>query len=134
MVDSSAMLFRMILSALSAAAAGITIGWFAHQYHASEPCRFMAQGYKSVHLDTRSLRKFLLDRVSDRAISAVQRCWVSTPYEGAIHVLKLVDAFETKSRDYYLAFEPGGVTDVQILFLIRRGDDKPVAAFQRSTI
>jgi len=134
MVDPSGMSFRMLFSVLGVAAAGMALGWFAHQYYANEPCRFMAQGYKSVRLDTRSLRKFPLDRVPDGVFLAVQRCWAGTPYEGPIHVLGLVDAFETKSRDYYLAFQPSGVTDVQILFLISHSDQKPVAAFQRSTL
>ena len=134
MVELNGMSSRVIISVLSAAAAGMTLGWFAHQYHANEPCRFMAQGYKAVRLSNPSLRKFPLDSVPDGVLSAVHRCWAGKPYEGPIHVLELVDAFATKSGDYYLAFEPSGVTDVQILFLIRRSEEKPVAAFQRSTI
>ena len=127
------MSLRMILYALGAAAAGTAFGWLGHQYHANEPCKFMTKGYKSVHLDTGSLQKFPLDRVPAGVLTAVQRCWADTPYEGPTYVLELVDAFETKSKDYYLAFKPSGMTDVQILFLIRRADEKPVAAFQRST-
>jgi hypothetical protein len=132
MVDLCGMSLRMTLSALGFAAAGMTLGWFAHQYHANEPCRFMAQGYKSVRLDTQSLQKLPLNHVPDGVISAVQRCWAGTPYAGPIYALELVSAFETKTRDYYLVFVPSGVTDVQILFLIRRADEKPIAAFQSS--
>jgi hypothetical protein len=128
------MSLRMMLFAFGVTAAGVALGWFAHQYCANEPCRFMAQGYKAVRLDTRSLQKFPLDQVPDRVFSAVQRCWAGKPYAGPLHVLELVDAFETKSKDYYLAFKPSGVTDVQILFLIRRDDEKPVAVLQRSTL
>ncbi len=128
------MSLRTILLPLGTAAAGIALGWLAHQHHVDEPCRFMAQGYKKVRLDTRSLQDFPLNRVPDAALAAVQRCWASRPYIGPLRVLELVDAFEMKSGDYYLAFEPIGVTDVQIVFLIRRSDEKPVAAFQRSTL
>lgn len=94
----------------------------------------MTRGYEAIRIDAESLRELPLDSIPEGVFPVVQRCWAGKPYMGPLHTLELVGAFETQGRDYYLAYEPSGITDVQILFLIRRGDEKPIAAFQRSTL
>jgi len=109
------------------------VGWFAQEYHAHEPCAFMEQGYKSLNLNNQLLRKISAKSVPEEVFLKVQQCWSVRPYEHPLATLQLVGVLETKSKNYYLDYEPGGMSDVRVVFLIRRDENKPVAAFQRST-
>jgi len=50
----------------------------------------------------------------------VYSCWAENPYGGdRQYALRYVETRWLSSDEYYLVFEPAGITDVQIAFLIR---------------
>lgn len=83
-------------------------------------CDYLRDGYAV--LSSRviyDLPHYPLSRVSASTLQEVERCWAQTPYGGDLqYTLELREAREAPASRYYLIFEPRGVTDVALAFLI----------------
>ncbi|WP_097092516.1 hypothetical protein [Novosphingobium sp. Chol11] len=115
-----------------AASIGGAAGWILNDQAEGRRCNYLANGYELLPIRTERLSRSELEHVPEHVLGDIQRCWAANPYGGPQHSLALTDARKLSAARYYVAFEPLGITDVQIVFLVDRKDGV-IGAFQRST-
>ena len=123
---------RTAIVCVMAASIGGAAGWILNDQAASRRCNYLANGYQLLPIRVERLSRYDLEHVPEDVLGNIQRCWAENPYGGAQHSLALTDARKLSATRYYVAFEPLGITDVQLVFLIDRKDGV-IGAFQRST-
>lgn len=101
------------------AAGGAWAGWLARGAVERSRCDYTAAGYPLLRGDIRRLPSLPLERVvSSAALGEIQKCWAANPYAGPQHSLELVDARLARDGGYYVIFEPDGINDVGVVFLV----------------
>jgi hypothetical protein len=118
---------------VAGAVACIVAGWIGRGLTAENSCRYTASGYGRLHGDLNRLPRYPLENVSDVVVGNIQRCWAAHPYIGPQQSLNIIGAAKAPSGGYFLVFDPWGLTDTQIVFLVdARG--RVTRAFAYSTI
>ena len=108
----------LLLSITAIACAGCQAG--------ARECAYLSEGYAS--LDGRiiaSLEPYELDRIPPSIIDDVRNCWAEKALGGdGQYTLEVVEARRASPTGYYVIFEPRGITDVKLAFLV--DDEKGV--------
>lgn len=86
----------------------------------SSACDYLNRGYQPLKGGITSLPSYPLEQVPDRVVREIQKCWAAKPYGGPQHSIRLRDARKVSSTRYYLLFEPWGITDTRLVFLVDR--------------
>jgi len=66
------------------------------------------------------LPKYPLEAVPQSIVGNIQKCWAEKPYGGPQYSLAMTDARIVSASRYYLVFEPHGIADVLLVFLVDR--------------
>ena len=86
-----------------------------------QKCGYLAAGYPlSDAQEIKDLPDAGTRRVPLARFAQVQSCWAVQPFGGDNqHTLEYVETRWVSGEEYYLLFEPAGITDVQVFFHIK---------------
>lgn len=97
-------------------------GWLARDATSKSKCAYTARGYPPLKSRLDQLQKLALEEVVDtKIIGDIQKCWAAHPFVSPQDSLLLKDARKADADSYYVIFEPWGVTDVEVAFLVENG-------------
>jgi hypothetical protein len=121
------------IAAIAVACLGAAAGWTLRDHAEGKKCSYLADGYRPFAGEYYRLPAFSDDQIPDAIVANVQQCWATHPYFGPHHSIQMVDARKVSETRYYLAFEPAGITDINLVFLVDK-DNGVIDALQRSTM
>ena len=98
----------------------------------AQECAFLSEGYAS--FDNQEIKRLPTSgtrRVPLARFAQVQSCWAAKPFGGDNqYSLEYVETRWVSDTEYYLIFEPVGITDVHVGFLI----NEPQGAVKAGTL